>query len=111
MAGRAELVCLAALLKISLCASLEGGRALFLHSGSEINPLQLGLATQSVLHTGSCGQLQLVLPTSEGARESWQCCDVHQLHTWHSAVATETKDADSTARAGGQHGACPSRGL
>lgn len=44
MAGRAELVCLAALLKISMCASLEGGRVPFLHSGSEIKPLQLGLA-------------------------------------------------------------------
>lgn len=46
MAGRAELVCLAALLKISTCASLEGGRVPFLHSGSEINPLQLALAMQ-----------------------------------------------------------------
>lgn len=68
MAGRAELVCLAALLKISWCASLECveecGRVPFLHSGSEIKPLQLDLAMQSVLHTGSCGQLQFVLPTS-----------------------------------------------
>lgn len=46
IAGRAELVCLAALLKISSCASLEGGRVPFLHSGSEIKPLQLGLAMQ-----------------------------------------------------------------
>lgn len=111
MVGRAELVCLPALLKISTCASLEGGRIPFLHSGAEINPLQLGLAMQSVLHPGPMGSSSSCHPLPEGTRESWRCCGVHQLRAWHSAVAMETRDADSTARAGGQRGACLGRGL